>query len=98
MTEHTNLAMTKEMKMNWNKKRALVTGGASFIGSAVVDALVNPGAPLPVVHNINSRRRPNIWAPLLAQAIALRAPDFPHHAPAPPGAPPMDLCVPLRPS
>jgi nucleoside-diphosphate-sugar epimerase len=32
--------MAKEPKMNWKNTRTLVTGGASFIGSALVDALV----------------------------------------------------------
>jgi 3-oxoacyl-ACP reductase-like protein len=30
--------------MNWKNSRVLITGGASFIGSAIVDALVEGGA------------------------------------------------------
>ena len=76
MTEHTNLAMTKEMKMNWNKKRALVTGGASFIGSALVDALVTRGADVRVVDNFSSGRRENLAAHLRSKAIELSDADL----------------------
>ncbi len=39
--------------MNWNNKTVLVTGGASFIGSHLVDALVEKGAQIRVVENLN---------------------------------------------
>lgn len=71
MTQHTDLEMTKEKKMNWNKKRALVTGGASFIGSALVDALVDRGADVRVVDNFSSGRRENLAAHLRSKAIEL---------------------------
>ena len=32
--------------MSWESRRVLVTGGASFIGAALVDALVERGACL----------------------------------------------------
>ena len=45
--------------------RALVTGGAGFIGSNLVDALLDDGATVDVVDNISTGRRSN-----LEQAVA----------------------------
>jgi nucleoside-diphosphate-sugar epimerase len=47
-------------KMNWRGKNVLVTGGASFIGSHLVDALVNRGARVRVVDDLSSGRLENI--------------------------------------
>ncbi|MBH28482.1 MAG: GDP-L-fucose synthase 1 [Chloroflexi bacterium] len=46
--------------MNLNGKIILVTGGASFIGSHLTDALVNKGAKVRVVDNLSSGRLANI--------------------------------------
>jgi nucleoside-diphosphate-sugar epimerase len=46
--------------MNWAGKNVLVTGGASFIGSHLVDALVERGAHVRVVDNLSSGKRENI--------------------------------------
>lgn len=46
--------------MNWRGTKVLVTGGASFIGSSLVDALVQRGARVRVVDNLGSGRRENI--------------------------------------
>ncbi len=46
--------------MNLNGKRILVTGGASFIGSHLTDALVDRGANVRVVDNLSSGRLANI--------------------------------------
>ena len=46
--------------MNWNGKRVLVTGGTSFIGSHLVDALVARGARVRVVDNLSSGSLDNI--------------------------------------
>jgi nucleoside-diphosphate-sugar epimerase len=46
--------------MNWRNTRVLVTGGASFIGSHLVDALVERGASIRVVDNLSSGRLDNI--------------------------------------
>jgi len=44
----------------WNRKRVLVTGGTSFIGSHLVDALVERGAQVRVVDDLTSGRVENI--------------------------------------
>jgi nucleoside-diphosphate-sugar epimerase len=44
----------------WNHKRVLVTGGTSFIGSHLVDSLVERGARVHVVDDLTSGRLTNI--------------------------------------
>lgn len=46
--------------MDWKGRKVLVTGGASFIGSHLVDALVERGAKVRVVDNLSSGRLENI--------------------------------------
>ena len=46
--------------MNWTDTRVLVTGGASFIGSHLVDALVRRGADVRVVDNLSSGEPANL--------------------------------------
>jgi nucleoside-diphosphate-sugar epimerase len=46
--------------MNWSDKKVLVTGGASFIGSHLVDALIEKGARVRVVDNLSSGKLANI--------------------------------------
>ncbi|MFQ5802364.1 MAG: NAD-dependent epimerase/dehydratase family protein [Candidatus Methylomirabilales bacterium] len=46
--------------MGWRGRRVLVTGGASFIGSHLTDALVELGASVRVVDNLSSGRLGNI--------------------------------------
>lgn len=46
--------------MNWKACKVLVTGGASFIGSALVDALVCRGARVRVVDNLSSGKLENL--------------------------------------
>ena len=46
--------------MNWHDQVALVTGGASFIGSHLTDALVARGARVRVVDNLSSGKLSNI--------------------------------------
>ena len=53
----------------WKGRKVLVTGGASFIGSYLVDALVERGAQVRVVDNLSSGRLENIQAHLDAGRI-----------------------------
>lgn len=46
--------------MKWDSRKVLVTGGASFIGSHLVQALVNRGANIRVVDNLSSGKLENI--------------------------------------
>jgi nucleoside-diphosphate-sugar epimerase len=46
--------------MNWTSTKTLVTGGASFIGSHLVEALVDRGAQVRVVDNLSSGKIGNI--------------------------------------
>lgn len=46
--------------MDWKQRKVLVTGGASFIGSHLVDALVERGAMVRVVDDLSSGRLDNI--------------------------------------
>src|SRR2546426_10930898 len=46
--------------MTWRDRPVLVTGGASFIGSHLVDALVERGARVRVVDDLSSGRPENI--------------------------------------
>jgi nucleoside-diphosphate-sugar epimerase len=48
------------MAYPWDSKKVLVTGGASFIGSTLVDALLARGASVRVVDDFSSGRRENI--------------------------------------
>ena len=48
--------------MFWHRRSVLVTGGASFIGSHLVDALVDRGAKVRVVDDLSSGRLDNIQA------------------------------------
>jgi nucleoside-diphosphate-sugar epimerase len=57
--------------MNWRNRKVLVTGGTSFIGSSLVDALVQRQASVRVVDNLSSGRLENI-----ADALASGAPEF----------------------
>lgn len=46
--------------MDWDGRHVLVTGGASFIGSHLTDALVKRGARVRVADDLSSGRRENI--------------------------------------
>lgn len=62
--------------MTWKGAHVLVTGGASFIGSHLVDALVAKGAEVRVVDNLSSGRRENLAAHLESGAIDLVESDL----------------------
>ncbi len=44
----------------WNGVNVLVTGGASFIGSHLVDNLVSLGADVTVVDNLSAGKKENL--------------------------------------
>ena len=46
--------------MDWKSSKVLVTGGCSFIGSHLVDALISRGASVRVVDNLSSGKFENI--------------------------------------
>ena len=46
--------------MDWNRRRVLVTGGASFIGSKLVDALLAQGAKVRVADDLSSGKLESI--------------------------------------
>lgn len=75
----------------WKNKKVLVTGGCSFIGSHLVDALVARGATVRIVDDLSSGLRANaqhlldggnvdfIEADLLSPGVAERSVDGMHH-------------------
>lgn len=50
--------------MKWKGRRVLVTGGASFIGSHLTEALIERGAHVRVADNLSSGVRENLERPL----------------------------------
>jgi nucleoside-diphosphate-sugar epimerase len=59
------------LTFDWTSKPTLVTGGASFIGSHLVDALLDRGAAVRVVDDFSSGLRENIQHHVDAGAIEL---------------------------
>jgi len=62
--------------VNWEGRNVLVTGGASFIGSHLVDALVARGASVRVVDNLSSGRLDNIKTQLDAGRVEFLKADL----------------------
>ena len=62
--------------MNWNNCNVLVTGGASFIGSHLVDALIERGAIIRVVDNLSSGKKDNIRHHLEQGQVEFRQADL----------------------
>jgi len=58
--------------MEWSRKSVLVTGGASFIGSHLVDALVAQGASVRVVDNLSSGKLEHLSHHLARERIEFR--------------------------
>ncbi|HEY7875159.1 MAG TPA: NAD-dependent epimerase/dehydratase family protein [Actinomycetota bacterium] len=61
---------------HWAGRKTLVTGGASFIGSHLVDALVARGADVRVVDSLSSGRLKNLAGHLDAGAVEFREGDL----------------------
>src|SRR5437868_7194378 len=62
--------------MDWQNRSTLVTGGASFIGSHLVDALLERGARVRVVDDLSSGRLESIQSHLDAGRVDLLQADL----------------------
>jgi nucleoside-diphosphate-sugar epimerase len=62
--------------MEWIRRNVLVTGGASFIGSALVDDLVERGASVRVVDNLSSGKQENLQHLLSSGSIEFELADL----------------------
>ena len=62
--------------VHWADKHVLVTGGASFIGSHLVDNLVARGARVRVVDNLSSGLKKNIQHLIDSRSIEFRRADL----------------------
>ena len=60
----------------WKGRSVLVTGGASFIGSHLVDTLVERGAQVRVIDDLSSGKRSNLQGHLDADAIEFMEADL----------------------
>jgi len=62
--------------VDWKNRKVLVTGGASFIGSHLVDALVGRGAKVGVIDDLSSGKLENIQGHIEARRIAFEEADL----------------------
>lgn len=62
--------------MDWQNRAVMVTGGASFIGSHLVDALVERGARVRVVDDLSSGKLENIQEHLRAARVEFMQADL----------------------
>jgi nucleoside-diphosphate-sugar epimerase len=62
--------------MDWRGRKVLITGGASFIGSHLVDALVERGARVHIVDNLSSGKLENIASHIEADQIEFVCADL----------------------
>jgi nucleoside-diphosphate-sugar epimerase len=70
----TNSHSTK--KFDWKNKKVLVTGGASFIGSNLTDALVDLGARVHIVDDLTSGKLENIQGHLKGGRVTFTEADL----------------------
>lgn len=68
--------MGKMSGLDWSAQHVLVTGGASFIGSHLVEALLRRGARVRVVDDLSSGRRENLGAALESGRLELVVADL----------------------
>ena len=68
--------MSGSQTIDWSKTHALVTGGASFIGSHLVDQLVARGARVRVVDDLTSGHRENLAAHLSSVRVEFTQADL----------------------
>jgi nucleoside-diphosphate-sugar epimerase len=68
--------MPGSSSLDWPKTHALVTGGASFIGSHLVDQLVARGARVRVVDDLTSGHRDNLAAHLSGGRVEFTQADL----------------------
>jgi len=62
--------------MDWKGRKVLVTGGASFIGSHLVDTLVERGARVRVVEDFSSGKKENLRHHIAGKTIELKQGDL----------------------
>jgi nucleoside-diphosphate-sugar epimerase len=65
--------------MDWNGRKVLVTGGASFIGSHLTDALVKRGADVRVADDLSSGYKENIQGHLDSGKVEFLEGDLKDH-------------------
>jgi nucleoside-diphosphate-sugar epimerase/capsule polysaccharide export protein KpsE/RkpR len=81
--EESQIAATKcknpqreERQMGWDNRKVLVTGGASFIGATLVDALIARGATVRVVDNLSSGKLVNLQDHIASRRVELLEGDL----------------------
>jgi nucleoside-diphosphate-sugar epimerase len=67
---------SREKRLRWDKQKVLVTGGGSFIGATLVDALIARGAAVRVVDNFSSGRVSNLQPHIDSGSVALLEGDL----------------------
>lgn len=82
-----------KLNYNWKKKKVLVTGGASFIGSHLIDKLVELGAGVRVVDDLSSGKKENLKDHLKKKNIEFRKADLREPGVARRGVKGMDIVI-----
>ncbi|AXB42387.1 NAD-dependent epimerase/dehydratase family protein [Amycolatopsis albispora] len=77
--------------MDWNFTRAVVTGGAGFVGSHLCERLLSLGTQVVCVDNFTTGDRENLWELLKTPGFSLLEADVTRWPSEPPG--PIDLVL-----